>query len=141
MIYFAFLQFNRESIDYENLYVDFIVSNLCSDSCQGTSSWLCTGDHQKHNHVWSVSGWAGFGGQLNRGLPCLCASLHPLTRSAFAGCGQAQRYFLLLYLLSSPQNPLFERTVTNSLVRRGWETKVIWISLDGLTCDANAIVI
>lgn len=78
VIYFVFLQFNRQSIDYPGKSAGFIAPNLHSDSCQGTSS----GFHrrlQKMQSLWSASGWAGFGGQVHHGLPRPCASLQPST--------------------------------------------------------------
>lgn len=81
-----------------------------------------------------MSGQEGFGGQPHHGPPRPCASLRPVTRSAFAGCGRTQTQVFVPFLpvLIPSKPPFFERTITNSLVSERWETKAIWISLGGV---------
>lgn len=88
VICFAFLQITR--INGLTGKISMLVSLPLNSQwlLPGYSSWLCTGDKQEHNHIWSVSGRAGLGGQLNHGPPHPCASLRPLARSASAAVGE-----------------------------------------------------
>lgn len=59
----------------ENLPVSLLLASTVTPT--RVQALASTGDRKKCSHVWSESGWAGFGGQVHRGLPRPCASLQP----------------------------------------------------------------